>query len=216
MKKILLATVATISLVTAAALPAYAQDVVVGVEATDNEAAGATIGATGGATTGAVAGGLVGGPIGAVIGGFAGAVIGAEAGVATASVDYAEANPVEPIYFQGTADVGYVLPADVVVYPIQGDPAYGYVYANDRVWIVDLQSRALVQSPGYLVPQTYSDYVVANPVDPIGVTGDVVVGEVLPDGTTISTIPDSHYGYVYIGDRPAMVDTTTNTVIWIN
>jgi len=214
MKKILLATVATLSL--AAALPTFAQDVVVGVEPNPNAEAGATIGAAGGVTGGAVAGGLVGGPIGAVIGGFAGAVIGAEAGIATSSVDYAEANPVEPIYFDDSADIGYVLPADVVVYPIQGDPGYGYVYANDRVWIVDLQSRALVQSPGYLVPQTYTDYVLANPVDPVGVTGDVVVGEVLPDGTTISTIPDSHYGYVYINDRPAMVDTSTNTVIWIN
>ncbi|WEK04063.1 MAG: DUF1236 domain-containing protein [Candidatus Devosia phytovorans] len=213
MKKILLATVATLSL--AAAVPAFAQDVVVGVESTDNEAAGATIGATGGATTGAVAGGLVGGPIGAVIGGFAGAVLGAEAGVATASVDFASANPVEPIYFDGSADIGYVLPGDVVVYPIQGDPAYGYVYANDRVWIVDLQTRALVQSPGYLVPQTYSDYVLANPVDPIDPTGDLVVGEVLPDGSVIQTIPDSPYGYVYYGDRPAMVDSRTNTVIWI-
>lgn len=215
MKNILLATVATISLGLAANVPAYAQDVVVGVEATDNEAAGATIGATGGATTGAVAGGLVGGPIGAVVGGFAGAVIGAEAGVATASVDYAAANPVEPIYFDATADIGYVLPAEVTVYPIQGDPAYGYVYANDRVWIVDLQSRALVQSPGYLVQPSYTDYVLANPVDPIDPAGDVVVGEVLPNGTVISTIPDSPYGYVYYGDRPALVDSTTNTVIWV-
>jgi len=213
MKKILLASVAALSL--AAAMPAFAQDVVVGVEGQSNAEAGAVIGATGGGTTGAVVGGLLGGPIGAVIGGFAGATIGAEAGVATSSVDYVGANPVEPIYFDGTADVGFVVPANVTIYPIEGDANYGYVYANDRVWIVDLSTRALVQSPGYLVPQTSADYALANPVTPLAFEGDVVVGQVLPDGSTVSTIPDSRYGYVYFGDRPALVDAQTNTVIWV-
>lgn len=206
MKKILLASVAALSL--AAALPAFAQDQVVDAEA------GAVIGATGGGTTGAVIGGLLGGPIGAVIGGFAGATIGAEAGIATSSIDYVSANPVEPIYFDGNADIGFVVPAEVTVYPIEGDANYGYIYANDRVWIVDLQTRALVQSPGYLVPQTSADFAIANPV--ASIEGDAVVGYVLPDGTEVSTIPDSRYGYVYLGDRPALVDSRTNTVIWIN
>ena len=214
MKKILLASVAALSL--AASFPAFAQDKVVGVETqTDNEAAGATIGAAGGGTTGAVIGGLLGGPIGAVIGGFAGATIGAEAGIETASIDYVSAHPVEPIYFDGTADVGFVVPADVTIYPIEGDANYGYVYANDRVWIVDLQTRALVQSPGYLVPQTSADFALANPVTPLEFQGDVVVGQVLPNGAVVSTIPESRYGYVYFGDRPALVDAQTNTVIWI-
>lgn len=214
MKKILMASVAALSL--AAAVPAYAQDTVVGVESnSSSESAGAVVGASGGGATGAVVGGLLGGPIGAVIGGFAGATLGATAGIEAASVEYATANPVEPIYIQGATDVGYVLPAEINVYPIQGDEAYGYVYANDRVWIVDLETRALVQSPGYLVPQASADYVLANPVDPIDATGDIVVGQVLPDGTTISTIPDSRYGYVYYGERPALVDADTRTVIWV-
>ncbi len=214
MKKILMASVAALSL--AAAIPAFAQDKVVGVESSSNAKAGAVIGATGGGTTGAVIGGLLGGPIGAVIGGFAGATIGAEAGIETASVDYVVANPVEPIYIEGNADIGFVVPAEVNVYPIQNDPAYGYVYANDRVWIVDLQSRALVYSPGYLVPQTAADFAVANPVTSFEAQGDVVVGYVLPDGTEISTIPESRYGYVYLNDRPALVDSSSRTVVWIN
>ena len=214
MKKILLASVAALSF--AAAVPAFAQDKVVGVETqTNNEAAGATVGAAGGGTTGAIVGGLLAGPIGAVIGGFAGATIGAEAGIAAASIDYAGANPVEPIYFDGNADVGFVVPADVTIYPIEGDAAYGYVYANDRVWIVDLSTRALVQSPGYLVPQTSADFALANPVTPLEFQGDVVVGQVLPSGAVVSTIPDSRYGYVYFGDRPALVDAQTNTVLWV-
>ncbi|SFB99109.1 DUF1236 domain-containing protein [Devosia psychrophila] len=214
MKKIVLASVAALSL--AAAFPAFAQDKVVGVETqTDNEAAGATVGAAGGGATGAVIGGLLGGPIGAVIGGFAGATIGAEAGIATASIDYVSANPVEPVYFAGNADVGFVVPADVTIYPIEGDANYGYVYANDRVWIVNLSTRAMVQSPGYLVSQSNADYALANPVTPLEFQGDVVVGQVLPSGAVVSTIPDSRYGYVYFGDRPALVDSQTNTVIWV-
>jgi len=212
MKKILLASVAALSL--AAALPAFAQDKVVGVES--NSDAGAVIGATGGGTTGAVIGAFLGGPIGAVIGGFAGAAIGAEAGIATSSIDYVAANPVEPIYFDGSADIGYVVPADVTIYPIEGDAQYGYVYANDRVWIVDLTTRAFVQSPGYLVPQATADFALANPVASAQLEGDVVVGYVLPEGVALTEVPDSRYSYVYVGDRPALVDGTSRTIVWIN
>lgn len=212
MNKILLASVAALSL--GLAMPAFAQDKVVG---TQSEAeAGAVVGATGGGATGAVIGGILGGPVGAVVGGFAGATIGAGAGVEASTVEYATANPVEPIYFDGAANVGFIVPADVTIYPIEGDPLYGYIYANDRVWVVDLETRALVQSPGYLVPQASADFAIANPVASVEVEGDVVVGYVLPDGTELSVVPESSYSYVYIGDRPALVDTSTRTVVWVN
>ena len=213
MKKILLASVAALSL--AAAAPAFAQDAVVGVESSEEDT-NAVIGATGGGATGAVIGAMVGGPIGAVIGGFAGATIGGEAGVQASSVEYVTANPVEPVYFDGNADIGFVVPAEVNVYPIQGDEQYGYVYANDRVWIVDNQTRALVQSPGYLVPQAATEYALANPTPAFEAEGDVVVGYVLPEGAEIATIPESRYGYVYLGDRPALVDSSNRTVIYVN
>jgi hypothetical protein len=213
MNKQLLASLAALSL--AIALPATAQDKVVGVESSSNAEAGATIGATGGGATGAVVGGLLGGPIGAVIGGFAGATIGAEAGIATSSVDYVVANPVEPIYL-GAADIGYVVPADVTIHPIEGDAQYGYIYADDRVWIVDLDSRALVQSPGYLVPDTTAQYALTNPVTAVEVEGDVVVGYVLPEDVELTPVPDSRYGYVYVGDRPALVDAGSRTIVWLD
>ncbi|WIJ25041.1 DUF1236 domain-containing protein [Devosia sp. RR2S18] len=202
MKKFLLASVAAMTLVSGSA--AFAQDT------------GAAVGAGAGGATGAVVGGLLGGPIGAVIGGFAGATIGAEAGVEATSVEYVTANPVEPIYLDGQVNVGYSVPADVTIHPIQGDERYGYLYANDRVWIADLETRALVQSPGYLVPQASAEYVQANPVDPFQAEGDVVVGYVLPEGAQLNAVPDSSYSYVYINDRPALVDPNTRAVIWIN
>ena len=214
MKKILLASVAAISL--AAALPVLAQDTVVGVEQSSDADEGALVGGAGGAAVGASVGAVVGGPIGAIIGGFAGATLGASAGVQASSVEYAMARPVEPIYFTDSVDVGYVVPADVNIYPIEGDADFGYVYANDRVWIVDLESRTFVQSPGYLVPQTSADYVISNPIDPVELEGDVVVGYVVPESVELVRVPDSSYSYVYVGDRPALVDTNTRVIVQIN
>lgn len=210
MKKTLLASVAVISL--GLSVPAFAQDA--GVV---NPDAGAAIGLTGGAAGGATIGFLAGGPVGAIIGGFAGAVIGAEAGIATSTIEYAGNNPVEPVIIQGSLDVGAAVPAGVTIYPVEGDPTYGYFYANGRVWIVELASNTLVYSPGFVVSQSAADFAIANPIDPVTVEGDVVVGYALPDGTTITPIPeDPYYGYVYIDGRAALVDNSTRTIVWVN
>jgi hypothetical protein len=207
MKKLLLASVALVAL---GAAPAFAQT-------TDKTETDAAVGAASGGLGGAAIGAVIGGPIGAVVGGFAGAVIGGEAGVQASTVDYATANPVDVIYLDGGLDVGYVVPADVTIYPIQGDPAYGYIYANDRVWIVDLESRALVQSPGYVVSQSVADYATGNPIGSVTVDGDVVVGKVLPSDVQITAIPDSStYSYVYVNDRPVLVENSSRTVVWVN
>ncbi|MHA6299788.1 DUF1236 domain-containing protein [Devosia sp. CAU 1758] len=209
MKKTLLASVAVISL--AFSLPAMAQ-----TSGTVDANAGATIGATGGAAGGATLGFLAGGPIGAVIGGFAGAVIGAEAGIESSTIEYVGNNPVETVTIQGSLDVGAAIPAEVTVYPIEGDDNHGYFYANGRVWIVALDSNTVVYSPGYVVNQSAADFAINNPVDPINAEGDVVVGYVLPEDVSINTIPDSSfYGYVYIDGRPALVESSSRTVVWV-
>lgn len=146
MKKILLASVAALTLL---AGPVMAQDVVVAKEG--NPEAGAAVGGAAGGATGAVVGGLIFGPIGAVIGGFTGATIGASAGVEASSVDYVRLHPTEPVMFDGNVDVGYVVPDAVVLNPIEGDAKYGYFYTNDRAYFVDLSNRTIVYSPGTVV-----------------------------------------------------------------
>lgn len=208
MKSMIVASMAALTL---AVVPALAQD-----GGVVDPQAGATIGATGGGAGGAALGFLAGGPIGAVIGGFAGAMLGAEAGIETSTIDYAGTHPVAPVIIDGALDVGMVLPADVTVYPVESDPTYGYIYANGRVWIVELASCTLVQSPGYLVSQASADYAIANPVGSVNVDGDVVVGYVLPDSVEVVPVPDdSYYSYVYVNDRPALVDSTSRTIVWI-
>ena len=196
MKNLLLASVAVIAL----GAPAFAQTTV-----TTDADTNATIGATSGGVGGAAIGAVRGGPIGA------------EAGVEASTVEYATANPVEPIYIDGGVDIGFTVPADVTIHTIQGDDRYGYIYANDRVWIVDLETRALVQSPGYVVSQSVADFAVGNPVGSVTVDGDIVVGTVLPGDVQVNTIPDSPtYSYVYVNDRPVLVENSSRTVVWVN
>ena len=138
MKKLLIAGAAILSL--AAVTPSFAQD-------SDSNA---IVGGTAGGVSGAVAGGLIFGPIGAIIGGFTGAVIGAEV-VSDASVEYVRLNPTEPVVIEGELEVGYVVPDDVELHIIEGDPDHAYFYTNDRVWFVDLETRTVVYSPGIVV-----------------------------------------------------------------
>lgn len=199
MKTILLASVAVIGLSLSA--PAMAQS------------DGAAVG---GATAGGTIGFFLGGPVGAIIGGFAGAVIGSEAAVSAESVAYAGNNPVDAVYVDGGIEIGAVVTDGVDVYPIQGDPDYGYFYANGRVYIVDLTTREIVQSPGYAVSERAISYVEANPSTSITVSGDFGPGYVFESDVDFAPVPDDPaYGYVYIDGRPALVDRSSRTVIWV-
>ncbi|SFZ84188.1 Protein of unknown function [Devosia enhydra] len=203
MKKILLAGVAVLALGMAA--PAMAQS--------NGAAVG---GATAGGATGGTIGFLLGGPVGAIIGGFAGAVIGSEAAVSAESVAYAGNNPVDPIYIDGGIEVGAVVTDGVTVYPIQGDPDFGYFYANGRVYIVDLATNEIVQSPGYAVSERAISYVEANPSASVTISGNIGPGYVLENNVEFAPVPDDPaYGYVYIDGRPALVDRASRTIIWV-
>ena len=200
MRKLLLASAAILTLSTA--LPAYAQDAAVGA------------GTAAGATTGATLGFIFGGPIGAIIGGFSGAVIGGS--VTDAAIEYAGNHPVEQVYLDSDLDVGVVVASDVTLYPIEGDADHSYFYANGRVWIVANASGEIVASPGYVVPETAVAYVRANPSASVTIDGDLAPGFVLNADVAVNDIPDARgYAYVYVNDRPALVDARSRTVIWI-
>ncbi|MHA6732142.1 DUF1236 domain-containing protein [Devosia sp. A369] len=96
---------------------------------------------------GAVVGGAAGGITGAVVGGFTGAAAGVEA----SSVEYVRLNPTEPVVIEGDVDVGFAVPAEIELHPIEGDATYGYFYTNDRVYFVNLSDRTVAYSPGVVV-----------------------------------------------------------------
>jgi hypothetical protein len=200
MRKLLMLGVALATLGTA--LPAVAQEA----------AAGATIG---GATGGTI-GFLLGGPVGAIIGGWTGAVIGADAAVSTESVKFAGEHPVDPVMLDADIDVGFMVTEDITIHPIEGDDQFGYFYANNRVYIVDLETRTVVQSPGFLIPETVVAYVEANPTTSVTIDGDLTAGFQLGGDIEIAAIPDDpSYGYIYVDDRPALVDLDSRTVVWV-
>lgn len=197
MRKSLIIGVALLSLT--AAMPAYA--------------AGA--GATTGAATGSTLGFVFGGPIGAIVGGFSGALIGS--GTEDAAVTYAGNHPVEQVYLDGDLNVGYKVTSKIKVYPIDGDDAHGYFYANNRVWIVDRSSGEVVASPGFVVSEKAVTYVKEHRTPSIKINGKVAPGLVLDGDVTLSDVPDAHgYSYVYVDDHPALIDTGSRTVIWID
>ena len=204
MRKLLMLGVALATL--GAAMPAYAAS-----STTD-----AAVGATAGAATGGTIGFFLGGPIGAIVGGWAGATIGAEAAVSETSVRFAGEHPVDVVYLDAGLDVGAKLGDDVTIYPIEGDDQFGYFYANDRVYIIDLESRAIVQSPGYLVSKDAVAFVEANPTASVTFNGELAPGAQLDGSIELSLIPDQRtYKYVYVDDHPVLVDANTRTIVWV-
>ena len=189
-----------------------AQDPSVSASQDDGQAAGTAAGGI----TGAIAGAVVGGPVGAVIGGFAGATLGSAASVPEPAVGYVVANPVEPVAVETEVTAGTVLPEAVTLHPIPEYPDYAYVYTNDRPVIARADTREVVYSPGYVLPEQTVTYVESNPVDPIVVEGDLAVGATIPADAELRPIPDNpRFSYVYVDNRPAIVDPGSRTVVWV-
>jgi len=175
-----------------------------------------SFGAAAGGTTGAIAGAAVGGPIGAIIGGFAGAVIGAETAVPEPAVNYVVQNPIDPVVVDAEISAGAMLPETVTVHPIPEHPEFAYVYTDSRPIIVKADTREIVYSPGYAVPEETIAWVKQNPADPISVDADITVGATLPGEIELRTIPNSSaYSYVWLDSGPALVDAKTRTVVWV-
>lgn len=58
-------------------------------------------------------------------------------------------------------------------------------------------------------------YVRGNPVDPIYLDGEVVVGAGIPDTVALSEVPDSEYYYAYVNGVPVLVEREQRRVVHI-
>ena len=132
--------------------------------------------------------------------------------------DYVIANPADPVVIEGDLSQGYVVPEGVVVRPIPESPGYGYIYVDGRPVIVSMENREVV----YLsfdsgeVPDDVVRYIETNPTDPVVFDGDITTGTVIPDDVPLVAVPDQpRYSYVYVQDRPALVERNTRRVIWV-
>lgn len=58
-------------------------------------------------------------------------------------------------------------------------------------------------------------YVMENKTESVVIDGDLAVGTAVPETVQIQTIPDAQYGYVYVQDRPVLIDPQSRQVVHI-
>lgn len=58
-------------------------------------------------------------------------------------------------------------------------------------------------------------YVEQNPLDPVYLDGEVVVGASLPDNVEVREIPDYEYRYVYVNGQPVLVEADTRRIVYV-
>ena len=64
-------------------------------------------------------------------------------------------------------------------------------------------------------PEETVTYVQSNPVDPIYLEGEVVVGAQVPETVAVQTIPDYEYSYAYINGQPVLIAPDTREIVYI-
>lgn len=58
-------------------------------------------------------------------------------------------------------------------------------------------------------------YVIGNPVEPVYLDGEVVIGAGIPETVMLSEVPDSEYYYAYINGVPVIVDRKQRQIVYI-
>jgi hypothetical protein len=64
-------------------------------------------------------------------------------------------------------------------------------------------------------PRRVRTYVSAHRLQPIYLDNDVAVGSSLPETVELREIPDYQYRYVYVNDRPMLVDPGSRRVVYV-
>lgn len=64
-------------------------------------------------------------------------------------------------------------------------------------------------------PTEVRTYVAGNPVDPVYLDGEVVVGATLPDAVRLAPVPEYQYAYVYVNGVPVLVEPDTRRIVYI-
>ena len=64
-------------------------------------------------------------------------------------------------------------------------------------------------------PQTVTSYVSANPIEPVFLEGEVVIGAGVPETVALQVIPDYEYQYVYINGQAVLVDPASRQIVYV-
>lgn len=89
------------------------------------------------------------------------------------------------------------------------DPS-GVLAGRDAVTLGDRSNS------GRLEPtQVWTTYVMANPVAPVYLDGEVMLGVGVPETVTLYEVPESQFRYVMINDRTVLVDPNGRRVVYV-
>ena len=89
------------------------------------------------------------------------------------------------------------------------DPS-GVLAGRDAVALGDRSNS------GRLEPtEVWTTYVLANPVTPIYLDGEVMTGVGVPENVTLYEVPESEYRYVTINDRTVLVEPKGRRVVYV-
>ncbi|MCO4319844.1 DUF1236 domain-containing protein [Phyllobacterium sp. 21LDTY02-6] len=145
--------------------------------------------------------------------------------------DYVIENPADPVVIEDDISQGYVVPDTVTLRPIPESPGYGYIYVDGHPVIVSMENRQVVyytegpnagpevpapEIPASEIPAEVVTYIERHPTDPIVYEGELTTGTVIPADVPLVRVPDEPgYSYVYVDDRPALVENDSRRVVWV-
>ncbi|MDY8108018.1 DUF1236 domain-containing protein [Fulvimarina sp. 2208YS6-2-32] len=64
-------------------------------------------------------------------------------------------------------------------------------------------------------PEPRIEYVRSNPVDPVYLEGETVVGAGIPENVSLAAIPEYEYQYANVNGQQVLVDPTTRQIVYI-
>lgn len=59
-------------------------------------------------------------------------------------------------------------------------------------------------------------FIAAAPVESVAVTGEIVVGAVVPAGLQLYEVPSAQYGFAVLNHVPVLVDTSSRAIVYIH
>lgn len=66
-------------------------------------------------------------------------------------------------------------------------------------------------------PAEVTTYVTTNRVEPVQITGEVVVGQPLPETVVLHPVPQYEtYSYAYVNGVPVVVEASSRTVVYVD
>jgi uncharacterized protein YraI len=102
---------------------------------------------------------------------------------------------------------------------VYGGTAYGGPLINSDI---DAARGAYAMAPSAVGPSVVvtpppavSTYVTSNPLEPVTLEREVVIGATLPRTVDLQPVPDYRYQYVYVNEQPVLVDPATRRIVYV-